>query len=158
MKTLIVYYSRTGFTRQLAGAIGNLLGADREELTEKTSRDGIKGYLVSGKEAMKKITPAIDEMKNDLAVYDLVIVGTPVWVGTMASPVRTFLTEYEGRIRKAAFFTTQGSAKRQKVFDEMESLINGEAIAEMMVTTKKVKQSEYQADIDRFIQEINENM
>ena len=156
MKTLIVYYSRTGFTRQVALEMAKILGADCEEITEDLNRGGIKGYLISGREALKRCIPEIKEIKSDIANYDVVVLGTPVWVGTMSSPMRSFLAKYKDKLSRVALFSTQGSSKRQKVFDEMSKLIYGEPLAELFITTRQVKQSAYRSSVDKFIQEISQ--
>jgi hypothetical protein len=50
MKTLIVFYSRTGRTRKAAGLLADLLGAEMEELAEPgVDRSGIGGFLRGGR-------------------------------------------------------------------------------------------------------------
>jgi flavodoxin len=43
MKTLVVYYSRTGTTRKVAEAIAGILRCDIEEVVDTKKRSGILG-------------------------------------------------------------------------------------------------------------------
>ena len=108
MKILIVYYSRTGLTKKVGAKLAAALSADQEVITDKTERAGVIGYLRCGREAIKKEQPDIDPIKFDPAAYDLVIVGTPVWAAHMSSPIRSYLSEQKDKIKRIAFFATQG--------------------------------------------------
>ncbi|HUV55174.1 MAG TPA: hypothetical protein VMW03_08230 [Candidatus Krumholzibacteriaceae bacterium] len=60
MKTLVVYYTRTGNTRLVAQAIADRLGADAEEITEPNGRGGPIRFLQSAFESRGKKTPTIN--------------------------------------------------------------------------------------------------
>ena len=49
---LVVYFSRTGHTRVLAEGIARALGADLEEIRDRTDRTGLLGWLRSGAETV----------------------------------------------------------------------------------------------------------
>ena len=51
MRTLVVYYSLSGMTRELAKAIAKELGADIEEIVDPTPRSGVLGYVRCGYES-----------------------------------------------------------------------------------------------------------
>lgn len=150
MKTLIVFYSRTGTTKKVADFLAEKLGTDLEEIKEEKSRGGVMGYLRSGREAMKKDIPKILGSAKNPAQYGLVLIGTPVWAGTMASPIRTYLEQNKDKFTKLAFFSTQGSAKEQKVFSEMAKVCGKEPIFHKYFTTKSVARDEYQTDAEDF--------
>lgn len=134
MKTLIVYFSRTGNTRKVAEELKTQLSADVEEITEPTGRAGPIRWLQSGREAMNGVTPKINEPAKDPSGYEMIIVGTPVWAGRMASPVRSYLTKMKGKMSRVAFYCTCGSPPGE-VFVGMEDLA-GRAVATMIVTAK----------------------
>jgi flavodoxin len=120
MKTLVVFYSRTGNTKRAAKDIAENIKSDVDEIIDKKSRKGIFGWLGGGRDAFKKKLTDI-RYKKDPAEYDLVIIGTPVWAGTMAPAVRTYLIKQ--KIKKVAFFCTYGGNKG-KSFIEMENLVS----------------------------------
>ncbi len=151
MKTLIVYYSRTGTTRKVAELLREKLQGDVEELIDHKDRSGAVGWMMAGKDAMKKVKASIGDLKSDAAGYDLVVVGTPVWAGTMAAAVRTFMESYRGKLPKVAFFTTQGGAQRQRVFEDLKEIAGSEPVAELMLRTAAVKKGEHTGMIEEFI-------
>ena len=140
MKTLIVYYSRTGVTKKVAEILRQKLNCDVEEIIDNKNRKGPVGYMLSGREAMKKITPPIEPLTKNIADYDLVIVGTPVWAFTMSSPIRTFLTEQKDKIKKTAFFVTESGSGHEKTFQYMAEIIDQQPIATLnFITTDVIK-------------------
>jgi flavodoxin len=48
MSTLVVYFSRSGHTQQMAREIAQKCGADLEEIRERGAREGAWGYWPSG--------------------------------------------------------------------------------------------------------------
>ncbi|HIH88099.1 TPA: hypothetical protein HA344_02680 [Candidatus Bathyarchaeota archaeon] len=78
MKTLIVYYTRSGTTKKVADELKDLLSADIEEITEPSGRSGPLGWLRSGKESSDGTIPKINAPTKDPSAYDVVVVGTPV--------------------------------------------------------------------------------
>ena len=102
---LCMYYSRTGATRQAMTEIAQALDAELVELTDGVDRQGARGYLRSGMDAMRRATLPLApyETERPLSEYRLVILGTPVWAGRCASPVRALLKRrgLEERIQSA---------------------------------------------------------
>jgi flavodoxin len=121
MKTLVVYYSRTGNTRGVAQKIAQILHADLDEIIDKKKRSGIMGYLSAGKDAMTKANIDISYKLNP-AEYDMVVIGTPIWGFTITPAMRTYLKAHSGSIKKAAFFATSGGSEFDKTAQEMEQL------------------------------------
>lgn len=54
MKSLVVFYSRTGNTRRVAEMIAGEMKADLQELVDKKSRKGPIALLRAGRDAIKK--------------------------------------------------------------------------------------------------------
>ena len=120
---LVAYYSRTGATRQVARQLAERLGADLHAIQDARPRHGLFGYLQSALEAMRGSVPDIKPSCIPISHYDLVVLGTPVWMGHLASPMRSFLHDKASQIRQAAFFCTMGGEGADTVFAEMEKLL-----------------------------------
>ena len=129
MRTLVVYYSRSGTTRELAKAIAQALGADVEEIADPTPRAGVLGFMVSGFQSVTKREAPIRPRVKDPRDYDLVVLGTPVWASNMSSPMRAYLGAARGRLPRVAFFCTMGGRGDERAFLEMEKLAGARPVA-----------------------------
>ena len=80
---LCVYYSRTGTTEKLMQEIAQELKCEIFKLDDGIDRSGLRGWLRSGLQAMARRLPAVKPLETNLplSIYDLVIIGTPVWAG-----------------------------------------------------------------------------
>lgn len=160
MKTLIVYYSRTGTTRKVVDALAYALTApqppDVEDLQDTKDRHGPLGFLRAVADALgKKIIP-VEPLAHDPADYDLVIIGTPVWADTMSSAVRAFLRDHGPRIKTAALFCTTASSGIEETTAQMADMIGGEVVATGGFRAKLVKHDEHVGLMDEFLDRIRE--
>ena len=110
-KVLVVYYSQTSNTRTVAQEIANRLQADIEEIVCETPYDGDFQATISRcmQEREQGVTPAIQPLKADIAAYDIVFLGYPVWFGTFAPPVAAFLSQADLSGKQVVPFCTFGS-------------------------------------------------
>jgi len=141
-KVLVVFYSRTGHTEQTALELADLCGADTERLHNHTDRSGWLGYLRCAFEAIVGRRPHIRSCRHHPQDYDLVIIGTPVWFWNLASPVRSYLHRYRGRLRRVAVFCTCGGSGGEKVLDDIEFLLGRPALARMVLKEHKIGQGD----------------
>lgn len=137
-RILVVFYSRSGHTEQLALQLAGLCGADTERVRDNTDRGGWLGYLRCAFEAIVGHHPRIRSCKYRPQDYDLVIIGTPVWFWNMASPVRSYLHRYRRRLTRVALFCTCGGSGGGKVFDDIEGLLGRPALARLAMKESQV--------------------
>jgi flavodoxin len=154
MRVLIVYNTRTNFTKRIAYELAEKLDADVEEIIDEKNRQGALGYLRGGKDAAAKKLTKIHQAKKSLRDYDLVILGTPVWVGTMTPAMRTFLKQEEANINKFVCFTTQGGKKRQKVFEEINKATKTESMVNEFFVTKNITKGIHKEKLNEFARRI----
>jgi flavodoxin len=110
-KMLVLYYSQTGNTKAVAEEIATKLGADIEEITMIDPYDPDFQATIERcmKEREQNIIPDIQPVKADLANYDVIFLGYPVWFGTYAPPVINFLNNADLSGKKIVPFCTFGS-------------------------------------------------
>jgi flavodoxin len=137
-KILVVYYSRTGTTRSLASGLAKTLGADLEEICDCSNREGLGGYLRSLVDAFHKRQVEIVPAGLDVSAYDLVVIGSPVWAGSVSAPVRSYLMENRARLPEVAFFCSFGRRGADKALREMQQIAGKPAVAECKVTASEV--------------------
>ncbi|MDA3815095.1 MAG: hypothetical protein PF549_01880 [Patescibacteria group bacterium] len=152
MKTLIIYYSRTNTTKKIAEKVGEKLGAQLVEIKSPEMKKGFWGFLRAGKQALKKMLPEIEDIKVNLDEFDLIVIGTPIWAGTIASPLRTFLVQNKGKFKEVAFFCTCGD-KQTRAFKDIEKLIEKQPKATFELNKKEMKMG-YQQKLEDFIKQI----
>lgn len=122
MKTLVVYYSRTGNTKKIAQDIIARLNAASEALVPQKNVSGFFGLMGLVRDAILKKSMPIGPVKENPAEYDLVILGTPVWGGTVASPVITYLNTNRGNFKKLAWFFSSGGMDSELMTGKLEQL------------------------------------
>ena len=112
-KTLVIYYSQTSNTETVAQEIAFRLGldADIEKIVAVEPYDGDFQATIERcmKEREQGITPDILPITADLAKYDVIFLGYPIWFGTYAPPVKTFLSQVDLSGKKVVPFCTFGS-------------------------------------------------
>lgn len=110
-KALVLYYSQTGNTKAVAQEIATALGADMEEVIPVEPYDGTYEETIQRciREREGGILPKIQPIQADLAAYDIIFLGYPVWFGTCALPMLTCLDEMNLAGKKLVPFCTFGS-------------------------------------------------
>lgn len=110
-KMLVLYYSQTGNTKAVAVELANKLGADIEEITMVDPYDPDFQATIDHckKDQEQGVLPEIQPVKADIANYDVIFLGFPVWFGTYAPPVTTFLNGADLSGKKIVPFCTFGS-------------------------------------------------
>jgi flavodoxin len=155
MKTLIVYYSRTGTTEKVAQQLAERLGADIEPLIDPTPRAGIKGFWSGATDARKKASADIPELHHNPAYYDLVLVGTPVWGGAMTPATRTFLMRFGGDMSKVGLFATTSMSDLDKTLESMAELLPAPPVGTLGLKRKLVTKDKCADQLDAFATSLN---
>ena len=119
---LIVYYSFTGTTREVATTLKDVTGgdifeiqpdfdynrSDIEDLAKRQVRDGFK--------------PKLKNSVENLEAYDTIFVGTPTWWFSITPPVSAFLAEYDLKGKTVIPFCTCKDTYG-KVFDQFKEAL-----------------------------------
>jgi flavodoxin len=154
MKVLVVYFSRTGNTRQIAQAMTGPLSADLECVQDGRTRSGIWGYVRSLHEAMRQRVISIGVPTKDPSEYDLIILGTPVWAHNMCSPMRSYITAQKERFKAIAVFCTQGGSGASKVIGDMAKLCGRTPLASLVLDEREIKNGQFTAKLGTFIKSV----
>jgi flavodoxin len=150
-RSLVVYFSRTGYTKRIAEEIATRLDADIEAIEDVRGRAGIFGYVRSAREAYKRRAASIRPAGRSPGDYDLVVLGGPVWAGNMCSPVRAYLARHAGEIERIAIFTTLGGSGAENVLSQMTELSGCEPIARLAITDREIRQQRYATKLEKFV-------
>jgi len=111
-KVLIIYYSRSGNTREIAKQIHERVGGDIIELqTVKPYPDEYDAVTKQAKQELDSgYKPALKTRLENIGSYDVIFVGSPIWWSTIAAPVKTFLSEYDLSGKTIVPFVTHGGS------------------------------------------------
>ena len=133
-KTAVVYFSWSpdGNTRFAAETIAKKAGAALFEIeAEKPYNSDFNKCCDEAKPECygKKLRPIKPIEGLDLAKYDVVFVGTPDWWGTMAPPVRTWVTRNKDALKgkTVCIFQTHGGGGMERVGKEFAEVVGDAA-------------------------------
>lgn len=116
MKTLVAYFSASGQTAKLAKTLAGVTGGDLFEIAPETA------YTAADLDWMDKKSRSTIEMKDpksrpaiagkvaDMAQYDTVFVGFPIWWYQAPRIIETFLESYDFSGKTVIPFATSGGS------------------------------------------------
>lgn len=116
MKTLVAYFSASGQTAKLAKILAGVTGGDLFEIAPETA------YTAADLDWMDKKSRSTIEMKDpksrpaiagkvaDMAQYDTVFVGFPIWWYQAPRIIETFLESYDFSGKTVIPFATSGGS------------------------------------------------
>ena len=110
-RLLVLYYSENGTTKAVAEELQKQLGADIEaiEAVEPYSGDFQATIERCNKERESGQTPALKALQSNIADYDTIYLGYPIWFGTYAMPIATLVKEQEFEGKTIIPFCSFGS-------------------------------------------------
>lgn len=110
-KMLVLYYSQTSNTKTVAQEIATRLHADIEEIALVEPYDTAFQATIERCKAdrEKGILPEIKPLKSNVADYDVVFIGYPIWFGTYAPPIASLLNQIDLSGKRVVPFCTFGS-------------------------------------------------
>ena len=151
-KVLVLYYSQTSNTKTVAQEIANKLGADIEEIVAVNPYNGDFQATIARcqQEREQGVTPEIEPVKADLAQYDVIFLGYPIWFGTYAPPMAAFLNQADLSGKKIVPFCTFGSGGLDSsVKDLTKAQPKAEIIAGYGV--RAARMAAVPAEVDQFL-------
>lgn len=126
---LVLYASRTNHTESVAQRIQSTLGCDMLEVEPETAYDNdYNAMLERSQEELAAIRqgnyPPVKTSMENFDDYDIVFVGYPIWYGSMATPMQTFLHTHASKLagKRIALFATSGSSGISASVSEARSL------------------------------------
>lgn len=160
MKAAVVYYSLEGNTRYAAEKVAEALNADVIEIRPKKAYpdQGFKKFLWGGKAAAMKEKPELEPYNFKSEDYDLVVLCTPVWAGTMTPPLRSFLAENDLSLKQVAALASCSGGNTEKCLAQLrEASGAGALVAQVGLVDPKARPSEENERLlADFIEELNE--
>ena len=148
---LVLYASRTNNTERVAQLIQTTLDCDMLEVEPETAYDNdYNSMLERSQEELAAIRqgnyPPVKTSMESFDDYDIVFVGYPIWYGSMATPMQTFLHEHAAKLagKRIALFATSGSSGISTSVSEARSLCPDATIIDrtLLLTSSTLSQME----------------
>ena len=141
MKTLVIYYTRSGNSKFAAENIAAELGADVEEVVDLKNRQGKLSFISAGRDAMSGKETEIAQTSRNPADYDFIIIAQPVWAGSPTPAIRTYLNKNDLSGKKVAVFFSDTSLG--KAVEKTKALMpNSTFVGELALPAKGFENKE----------------
>lgn len=146
---LVLYASRTSNTERVAQLIRTTLDCDMLEIEPETPyEDDYNAMLERAQKELAAIRqgnyPPVKTAVENFDDYDIVFVGYPIWYGSMATPMQTFLHEHAPKLagKRIALFATSGSSGITTSVSEARSLCPDATIIDrtLLLTSSSLSQ------------------
>ncbi|MDO4796845.1 MAG: flavodoxin domain-containing protein [Coriobacteriales bacterium] len=160
MRTAVVYYSLSGNTHLVARQIEDELPADLVRITptKEYPNRGARKFLWGGAGVIMGSTPQLEPYEFDAAAYDRIIVGTPLWAGSFAPPIRTFANEQREALanKRIAAFVCSSSGNADKCFGKIAELFGTDQLEAQLslVDPKQTRRREDDLAIQAFCSQL----
>ena len=135
MKALVAYFSASGVTAKVARAVAEAAGADLFEIKpEKPYTDADLNWRnplarCNREKLGGKDVPVAGKVEN-MAEYDTLYVGFPIWYGCAPNVVNTFLRGYDLAGKKIHAFATSGGSGVGRTAEKLRPHAPGAEVVE----------------------------
>lgn len=153
-KKLIAYFSASGVTAGVAQTLAEAADADLYEIKpeipytqadlnwmDKQARSTIEMHDLS-------FRPAIADKNANIAEYDTIYIGFPIWWYIAPTIINTFLESYDFSGKNIILFATSGSSGFGKTVENLTGSCPGAAIKEGKLFKPGVTKEELSAWIE----------
>ena len=155
MKVLVAYFSASGVTKGVAQQLAEVAGADLHEIKPERPytdadldwRDKESRSSVEMKD--KNSRPAITDKLENMADYDVVFVGFPIWWYTCPTIINTFMEAYDFKGKTVVPFATSGGSTIEKSCEDLKATYPDLTWKDGKLLNKPSKE-----DLEQFVQSV----
>jgi flavodoxin len=161
MKILILYYSGTGKTEVVAKTLSLQLYGDLLKITDYKEKNSFKSRITSAIDAFREVKTVISPKTFDLTDYDLIYVGTPVWMANSVPAIITAIDTYNFKGKKVILFATMKNMGGNKAIKRMGEKLQSRGariINSFTIKTKDKNISQITGDTLNIISSLNLNL
>ena len=154
MKSLVICYSLTWFTKSVGEIIKNNLKSDLFEikLVKDIEPKWMLKYFWWWKQVFMKEKPVIKDFDIDLSQYETIILWTPVWAFTYAPALRSFFDKDLIKNKKILIYCTH-EWWAWKTLNQMEDLLKSDNNIIWKIDLNRKKLSESIKKLEEVIKE-----
>ena len=155
-KKLVAYFSASGTTAKVAKALAQAAGADLYEIKpavpytradlnwqDKQSRSSVEMRDKSSR-------PALADADANIADYDTIFIGFPIWWYIAPTIINTFLEAYDFSGKKVVLFATSGGSGFGKAVASLQPSAPKAEITEGAILNGRPNEAKLKAFADKF--------
>ena len=142
-KKLVAYFSASGTTKKTAELLAEAAGADLYEITPKVAytKADLNWMVKKSRSSVemndKKFRPEIEDKDANIAEYDEIILGFPIWWYVAPTIVNTFLEKFDFSGKKVVLFATSGGSGFGNTVKELQPSAPNTEIVEGKILNSK---------------------
>ena len=125
-KKLVAYFSASGTTARVADNLAKAAGTDLYEIKPAVSytKEDLNWMNKQSRSSVemrdKSSRPALADTDADIAAYDTIFIGFPIWWYIAPTIINTFLEVYDFSGKKIVLFATSGGSGFGKAVDSLQ--------------------------------------
>lgn len=156
-KILVAVFSASGVTRAVGQEIARVAGADFFEIvpTELYTPEDLNWMNKQSRSSAEmqdpSARPEIRDTVADMAAYDTVIVGFPIWWGVAPRIIETFLESYDLSGKTIMPFCTSGGSGVGRSDTELHKNVKGSVKWEKGVQINRPNEKEIRRWLDKVL-------
>lgn len=152
-KILVVYYSLEGHCHEVANYLSLNYGFDTLTLQPIKDLDPASAskHWMGRLQVLFNQSVPLTQLPKDLEKYDLILLGTPVWMGSYAPAIQTLIDEIPMSNLNIALFTTY-EKDAGDVFNRLQTRLKGaNIIGEISLSTSTIEKGDYKEQLDNWL-------
>ena len=142
-KKLVAYFSASGTTKKTAEIVSEADNSDLYEITPKVpyTKADLNWMDKKSRSSVemndKKFRPEIEDKDANIAEYDEIILGFPIWWYVAPTIVNTFLEKFDFSGKKVVLFATSGGSGFGNTVKELQPSAPNTEIVEGKILNSK---------------------
>lgn len=155
-KKLVAYFSASGTTANVAKNLAKAAGADLYEIRpavaytkadlnwmDKSSRSSVEMRDKSSR-------PALADNSADIAAYDTIFIGFPIWWYVAPTIINSFLEAYDFSGKKIVLFATSGGSGFGKAVESLQVSAPNATIVEGALLNGRPNEAKLRAFAEKY--------
>jgi hypothetical protein len=138
-KVLVITYSYTGTSLQLAKRLCDLRGWTLGQIEETKPRKGAFGTWRCVLDSLLRRRPKIDYFGPLPARFDTVVLISPIWMTRLAGPMRSFVARYKAQLRDFAVISVMGNRGGPNAVAEIGQITERSPLLSTAFTAREVE-------------------
>lgn len=129
---LVAYFSAGGVTAKVAAKAAQAAGADLYEIKPKApyTKADLNWMDKNSRSSVemndKSFRPAMADKDADIAAYDTILLGFPIWWYVAPTIINTFLEAYDFSGKKIILFATSGGSGFGNTVEELRPSVSAD--------------------------------